>query len=201
MCARSGVLPGEYGRRAKFPFSHLDPPVWNPTLPHAVSGLSGNRAHAGLSLMIRKTTQREVIREVFSLATGPLGPREVLAMARAQVEMLGLATVYRAIRHLVDCGELVAVDIPGEPPRYELAGIGHHHHFHCRTCRKVFCVPGCQGVHSPAGFAVEKHEISLEGVCRDCLKQPGTSPASTSASAKTVTVTPGSTKRPAAGRM
>jgi Fur family ferric uptake transcriptional regulator len=85
---------------------------------------------------------------------------------------LGIATVYRTLNHLVEAGELTPVELPGEAPRYERAGAAHHHHFQCRDCRKVYCVYGCPGIQelTPPGFAVETHEIAMQGVCRDCRK-------------------------------
>ena len=43
--------------------------------------------------------------------------------------LLGIATVYRNIRSLTEEGELSEVKLPGENPRFELAGHQHHHHF------------------------------------------------------------------------
>jgi Fur family ferric uptake transcriptional regulator len=64
------------------------------------------------------------------------------AAARGAVPRRGVATVYRTIRTLLDAGEAVAVELPGEPARYETAGRTHHHHFRCRACDRVYDVPG-----------------------------------------------------------
>ena len=84
---------------------------------------------------------------------------------------LGLATVYRSIRALVDEDWLVEVELPGEPSRYEVAHKEHHHHFHCRVCDRVFDLDGCPGSLrelAPRGFRVESHEIILYGQCPEC---------------------------------
>ncbi|HEU0120783.1 MAG TPA: transcriptional repressor, partial [Bryobacteraceae bacterium] len=84
---------------------------------------------------------------------------------------LGIATVYRNIKMLLEEGWLTAVELPGEVTHYELAGKEHHHHFHCRACGKVFelnaCLPNVQKL-APQGFAVTGHELLLYGACRDC---------------------------------
>jgi Fur family ferric uptake transcriptional regulator len=121
--------------------------------------------------MERKTRQRDAIRQVFEGTPRPLGPFEVLEAGRAQVTGLGIATVYRAINSLVDTGWLVPVELPGEAPRYERAGAGHHHHFRCRTCTRVFEIEGCPGdfaALAPPGFQLESHEIVLYGQCARC---------------------------------
>jgi Fur family ferric uptake transcriptional regulator len=122
--------------------------------------------------VIRKTRQRAVIREVFERTNRPIGAQEVLAAAQQQVGGLGIATVYRTIKALAEEGWLVPVDLPGEPPRYELAGKDHHHHFHCRNCGKVFELQGCVDNLKrlvPQGFVVTGHEVLLYGQCAACL--------------------------------
>ena len=119
----------------------------------------------------RHTRQRAAIRRVLDAEARPLSPAELLAGARRDVPRLGLATVYRALRALVDDGLAVAVELPGEAPRYERAAAGHHHHFRCRACERVFEVPGCaRGIAAlaPPGFEVDGHELVLYGRCAPC---------------------------------
>jgi Fur family ferric uptake transcriptional regulator len=123
------------------------------------------------SAMERSTRQNAAIREALAAAGRPLSPTEVLAAARAHVAALGLATVYRTLKALVDEGAIQVVALPGEVPRYEPADHGHHHHFRCDVCQKVFDVPGCPGdlaKLAPPGFVVDRHEITLYGRCSDC---------------------------------
>lgn len=122
--------------------------------------------------MERDTRQRQAIWEALEQEQRPLAPAEVLQLAKRTLPRLGIATVYRTLKALVEEGRLVVVDLPGEPQRYELAGLGHHHHFHCRECDRVFDVPGC-GMHEqpaklPMGFKVEEHEVWLTGLCDTC---------------------------------
>lgn len=121
--------------------------------------------------MERFTRQRTAIYAVVAGAQRPLSPQEILETAQVSVEGLGLATVYRNLKALLDEGEVCAVQLPGENLRYELAGGHHHHHFQCRQCQRVFDVHACPGDLSrlaPDGFTVEAHEITLYGRCRDC---------------------------------
>lgn len=119
----------------------------------------------------RQTQQKQALLAVFERSRRPLTPRETLEKAQETVRNLGLATVYRGIRRLVDTGLLAPVRMPGEPVRYERADQGHHHHFRCDLCLRVFNVPGClRGLISdvPPGFVVRDHVITLEGQCADC---------------------------------
>jgi Fur family transcriptional regulator, ferric uptake regulator len=121
--------------------------------------------------MQRETRQRRALRKALEEAGHPLSPKELLDAASQDVESLGIATVYRNLKAFQDEGWIETVELPGEPPRYEMAGKGHHHHFHCRDCDRVYEVEGCPGNLSsitPKGFELESHEFVLYGRCDTC---------------------------------
>lgn len=125
--------------------------------------------------MERSTRQRTALRQVIIAAARPLTPQEILEGVRESVTEAGIATIYRNIKLLLDEGEIQAVLLPGESARYEAAhqgeGHDHHHHFHCVPCDRVFDVEGCPGPMdqlAPDGFTVDRHELTLYGVCADC---------------------------------
>jgi Fur family ferric uptake transcriptional regulator len=125
--------------------------------------------------MERSTRQNTAIREAIEAAGRPLSPTEVLDEARRHVAALGLATVYRNLKALVDAGAIQVVTLPGEVARYEVAQRGHHHHFRCDVCQKVFDVHQCPGDLAglaPPGFRVDRHEITLYGRCSECGTAP-----------------------------
>ena len=118
----------------------------------------------------RKTKQKEVIAKVFEEEARPLTPAEVLACAQDDLPNLGQATVYRAIKRLVEKGWLVPIQVAGTT-RYERAEIGHHHHFHCHSCDKTFDIPGCVGNLTklvPEAWKIFTHELTLFGMCQSC---------------------------------
>jgi Fur family ferric uptake transcriptional regulator len=121
--------------------------------------------------MERTTAQRKAIQTVLEEAGRPLSPPEIFADARLRAPGLGMATVYRAINRLLDEGVIAAVELPGEAPRYERSGLGHHHHFRCGGCNKVFDFFGCTNGferYAPQGFSLERHELFLFGRCEGC---------------------------------
>lgn len=134
----------------------------------------------------RQTRQREAIGRVIAGARGPLTAREIHAQAQAETSALGIATVYRAIKLLLEAGEIKCVVLPSGEARYESATRGHHDHFLCRMCEQVFDL-GCplrlpRGTALPGGFVVEDHEMTLFGLCPSCT--PGDSPTEKSEQAK-----------------
>jgi len=138
--------------------------------------------------MERSTRQRTAIRAVIDKAGRPLSPQEVLDAAQVDVAALGLATVYRNLKLLLEAGEIQSVNLPGDSPRYESALHDHHHHFQCKACQRVFDVHECPGnlaQLAPTGFTVEHHEITLYGRCKDC--QPSARPPRRASSARLTT--------------
>jgi Fur family ferric uptake transcriptional regulator len=124
-----------------------------------------------MAAVLRQTRQVGAIQAVVEQAGRPLSAQELWKEARRRVPQLGMATVYRQIKRLIEQGWIVPVTLPGEPDRYELAELGHHHHFRCRKCKRVFDIKGCLGDWKrlvPRGFRVESHDVLITGLCRDC---------------------------------
>ena len=119
----------------------------------------------------RITRQKEAIKAALTNLDRPLLPEEIHRVAQKSVSSVGIATVYRSLKTLMEEGSVRCVEIPGQPPRYEGTEKGHHHHFHCHSCEGVFdfqrCVDGVKKL-APQGFRVTDHEIILYGFCRNC---------------------------------
>ncbi len=124
--------------------------------------------------MQRKTEQNKAIREVFSKSARPLSVQEVFELTKELIPSIGLATIYRNLKALVKSGWLQPVQLPGESDRYEIASSEHHHHFCCTKCNKIFDILDCPDNIErlvPEGFLLEKHDITLYGLCRECREK------------------------------
>ncbi len=146
--------------------------------------------------MERLTRQRRAVQDSLAGSGRTLSPTEILELARQDAPGLNLSTVYRQIRALESDGEVVKVELPGQPARFESRcahsdaepqirshGVGaeasnelphHHHHFHCVLCNAVVPIHGCPGAMqelAPAGCRVESHDLVLHGRCADCLSR------------------------------
>jgi Fur family ferric uptake transcriptional regulator len=120
---------------------------------------------------MRNTRQKQAIRDAFAEAGRPLSPEEALSIAQKHYKRLGIATVYRNIKALLEDGWLVGIEVPGKSTRYELSGKKHHHHFHCNQCDKVYELEGCFAPAKPRlpkGFTPLAHEFYVFGVCAWC---------------------------------
>jgi Fe2+ or Zn2+ uptake regulation protein len=69
---------------------------------------------------IRDTKQRAAIRDALNKADRPLNPKEILAIAQNTVPNLGIATVYRNIKTMLERKEIAAIEGSGIAPCYEI---------------------------------------------------------------------------------
>lgn len=121
----------------------------------------------------RKTRQREALQAALERAERPLSIPELLDAGAKRIDGLGIATVYRNVRAMLDEGWIVPVEIPGEPTRYERSGKAHHHHFQCERCDRVFDFTGCLDnlrKLAPPKFRVKEHALTLYGLCASCAR-------------------------------
>jgi Fur family ferric uptake transcriptional regulator len=132
----------------------------------------------------RQTRQRDALLQALQGSARALTPAELCELAQQQVATLNLSTVYRQLNALQELGVVTRVDLPGQSARYEAAcehahhGVDtegeqdhHHHHFHCTRCDRVFPIHACPGPMAelaPPGFQVERHDLTLHGLCADC---------------------------------
>lgn len=122
-------------------------------------------------MRVRNTRQLRAIHEVLNQTDRPISIEEIHRAARAREKGLGVATVYRTIKALIEDGTVVALDLPGVGPRFELSGKGHHHHFQCNACGRVFETKACLGDLRrlvPRRFQLTGHELVLYGRCAEC---------------------------------
>ena len=121
--------------------------------------------------MERDTRQRQAICKALVNAGRPLSVNELFLLAKSEITKLGIATVYRNLKDLQAEKQIIQVDLPGQPPRWELLPEDHHHHFLCRTCNKLFEVYDCPDDLQrllPKGYTLEEHDILLRGQCDNC---------------------------------
>lgn len=117
------------------------------------------------------TKQKAAIHKVLARAERPLARDEILRRGRELHSRLGTATVDRTIREMTGNFELVAVEFPGQPKRYELPSSSEHPHFICRSCDRVFDLPVAMRlpeIEAPEGFEIRGGEIIYSGLCPRC---------------------------------
>jgi Fur family ferric uptake transcriptional regulator len=123
----------------------------------------------------RDTRQKRAVRRALESTGRPLSTEEIHELASRESEGIGIATVYRSVRALVEQGFLSEVELAGRPTLYEIAGKAHHHHFVCEECGAVHELEGCSSsvkLTLPRGFHAREHQITVYGRCSACSRGP-----------------------------
>lgn len=88
-----------------------------------------------------------------------------------ELPSLSLATVYATLEVFEGLGLVRRVGTLGGATLYDSRADAHHHAI-CRRCGAVADVDGpAARVRAPDGFAVERTEVQLVGLCADCASQ------------------------------
>ena len=120
----------------------------------------------------RNSKKRDQIVEAINAASGPVSVNDIHDALEEGGNPVGIATIYRTIKLLLEAEHITDVVFADGVHRYELSELGHHHHFVCEACDKVFDLPDCQikdHAHELGnGFKVKSHDITYYGVCGDC---------------------------------
>lgn len=130
---------------------------------------------------VRNTVQRQVVLEVLRSSSDHPTASVIHARARARLPRVGAATVYRALRVLVDTGVARELHVNDEPGvRYD-ANADYHDHLVCESCGAVadlsppVRVPRPAAPHA-AGFEITHREVRFIGRCADCRRDATSSP-------------------------
>ncbi len=91
------------------------------------------------------------------------------------VPVAGRATVFRAVRLLVNLGLVCRVRLENGSVRYRLSGAApHHHHLVCTGCGSVEDFSDCdvaavsRTVAGRTNYEIKGHRLELYGLCPSC---------------------------------
>ena len=132
-------------------------------------------------LGLKHSRQREVVAEVFFATEGHVAVEALVQEVRRVEPRVSVATVYRTMKLLAECGLAVPRQFGGAQTRYERsAGRPHHDHLICTACGEIVefaneRIEVLQArVAASHGFEVESHKLELYGRCERCRRaEPG----------------------------
>jgi len=120
-----------------------------------------------MSNSIRETRQRKAIRKVLTASQCPLTAREIHLIAAKREPTLGIATVYRNIRILVEEGFAEELCLPGQFSRYTAKRTDKHAILYCKKSKQVQLLEGhvisVDMPPLPEYFVLEGYELVLHG--------------------------------------
>lgn len=133
---------------------------------------------------LKSTRQRSLIVDTFFDMDGHHTVEDLWSRVRQQDQRVSVATVYRTMKLLSDCGLAHARNFGDGQTRYE-AAVGRHHHDHliCTRCGLIVEFENDkieamqEAVARKHGFTVLSHKMELYGLCKSCQRAQAASQA------------------------
>ncbi len=128
---------------------------------------------------VRITRQRRVLISVIQNSPTHLDATALLAIAKQQDSGINLATVYRTLALLKNCGlidELDLMHLEGEKHYYEAKTSSDHCHLACFGCGAImeYASPLFEKlkrkIAADSGFRIRVARLELGGLCKQCAK-------------------------------
>jgi Fur family ferric uptake transcriptional regulator len=126
---------------------------------------------------LKHSRQRDVIVETFYAMGGHVPVDGLVARVRALDARVSVATVYRTMKLLAECGIAVPRRFDDGQTRYEPAsGRSHHDHLICTGCGRIVEFENAKieelqvRVARSHGFEVDSHKLELYGRCERCRR-------------------------------
>lgn len=126
---------------------------------------------------LKLTRQRLAIADRFLEFEGHISAEELYQHLAGNGSRVGLATVYRTLKMLVDAGLAQVRHFPDGAARYEnVYGEPAHDHVICLECGGIIEVENSfipqvyQQVFEDHGFVASGHRLVITGVCRECQR-------------------------------
>ena len=124
---------------------------------------------------LKQSRQRNLIVETFYAIGGHVPVERLVAEVRRQEPRVSVATVYRTMKLLAECGLAQPRQFGEAQTLYEPAGgRGHHDHLICTGCGEIveFANEKIESLQELVarrhGFEVESHKLELYGRCARC---------------------------------
>ena len=129
------------------------------------------------------TVKRLRVLEIIGNNSFPLSANDIHATLERN-QPINRVTVYRILDLLVEKGLVDRISTGGRAAYYGLAPNEHHRahpHFYCKICGRMDCLaPESMDVEFGRFLEnfpgkIDKLEIRLDGICKNCLRQKATS--------------------------
>jgi Fe2+ or Zn2+ uptake regulation protein len=138
-------------------------------IPHSDEALSARLRERGL----RATSQRLVMHRLLRGSNRHLSAEQLLAEASGKLPGVSLPTVYSTLELFEELGIVRRVNDGGGTLLWDTRA-DDHHHLVCRRCGKVedidasLDLEGARRSARRAGFAPDRAEVVVSGLCADC---------------------------------
>jgi len=126
---------------------------------------------------MRSSSIANAILELLDIQNNHFTAAEIYDALHTTYSAVNRSTVYRALKRLVDAGEVSISDIGRDSQVYERFTGDPHHHLVCQLCNRILMLQDgivrefFQDVELTEGFKVVTNHLILYGVCDQCRKK------------------------------
>lgn len=125
---------------------------------------------------LKHSKQREALMELLGSVTCHPSAEWLYNELKKDYHKLSLATVYRNLGVLCECGDAIRLDVGDGTIRYD-AQTADHNHFFCTCCHGLSDIGGDEtdGIDrllgEKYGVSIDSHSFIFYGRCRDCCRK------------------------------
>ena len=116
------------------------------------------------------TQQRKIIFGVIQDSMRHMTAEQIYAEAKQILPSIAMGTVYRNLGLMTEAGEILRIEMPGQPDHFDKT-IAPHHHCICPHCGEVWDVPVpdlTRQLQETLGMELESYDLTLRAVCDRC---------------------------------
>ncbi|HEY41612.1 MAG TPA: transcriptional repressor [Dehalococcoidia bacterium] len=128
------------------------------------------------------TPQRRVVIHTLTSSPDHLTPAEIFEKVSKNHSGIGLVTIYRTLKLLVELGLICELHTGDNCPSYTAGTPRHHHHLICSGCGKVVDFAGANIIENSlstlearlsheSGFRIDDHLLEFTGLCQVCQER------------------------------
>ena len=144
----------------------------------------GARMHANDEGTVRRkleeggallTRQRAAVVEHLAQVEHHPTAEEIYLAVKSKLPKISLATVYKNLEALIQCGAVSKLTYGDASARYDIR-TDHHYHMRCLRCAGLWDLDAEEGgellkrIKPQAGFEVIDYRLELVGFCRECCR-------------------------------
>lgn len=124
-------------------------------------------------MITRYSKQREALIEILKTTDCHPTADWLYNELRKQFPKVSLATVYRNLRQLTECGEIMSIDAGTGCEHYD-GNFRQHYHFVCKECGTIYDIDIKpyenldSEMRDKTGIDIHGHTLLFYGICEDC---------------------------------
>ena len=116
------------------------------------------------------TQQRRIIYDVIRKSKRHMTAEQIYLEAKQILPSIAMGTVYRNLGLMTASGEVLRIEMPGQPDRFDKT-VCPHHHCICTRCGEVYDIPVpdlSSQLEKLLGTPVISYDLTVHLVCDAC---------------------------------